>query len=90
MIGGTVAAGIWTGTFRDALVKHLPEGTDVDSIYADLRVQLSYPMGSPERTVINKAYADAQRLMLDWWSGAPGRSSGLCSHVEGLESEEED
>ncbi|PSN64125.1 MFS general substrate transporter [Corynespora cassiicola Philippines] len=63
-IGSTVSAAIWTGTFRDNLAKNLPSHVNVDRIYADLRTQLSYRWGSPERLGIAQAYADTHRLQL--------------------------
>jgi hypothetical protein len=63
-VGSTVSAAIWTGTFYNNLVKHVPGGVNVKSIYASLPTQLSYKLGSPERMGIAQAYADSQRLML--------------------------
>lgn len=65
-IGLSVAAAIWQGVFPEALAKRLPEEEmgNLTSIYDDLTVQLSYPMGSPTRLAIQDAYAEAQRLML--------------------------
>ncbi|KAJ4361954.1 hypothetical protein N0V83_010895 [Neocucurbitaria cava] len=62
--GSTVSAAIWTGTFYNNLVKNVPEGVNVRSIYASLPTQLSYRWGSPERQGIAQAYADSQKLML--------------------------
>lgn len=62
--GSTVSAAIWTGTFYNNLVKHVPAGVNIKSIYASLPTQLSYKWGSPERMGIAQAYADSQRLML--------------------------
>ncbi|KAK2026170.1 major facilitator superfamily transporter [Colletotrichum zoysiae] len=63
-IGYTVATAIWTGTFRENIIKYTPPGTPVDLIYNNIYSQLSYPMGSPVRIGIQKAYGDSQRLML--------------------------
>ncbi|KAF1358989.1 hypothetical protein EJ07DRAFT_156360 [Lizonia empirigonia] len=63
-VGSTVSAAIWTATFYENLVKHVPEGVDVRDIYASLPKQLSYKWGSPERLGIARAYGDSQRLML--------------------------
>ncbi|KAF1842987.1 MFS general substrate transporter [Cucurbitaria berberidis CBS 394.84] len=62
--GSTVSAAIWTGTFYDNLVKHVPAGVNAKEIYSSLPTQLSYKWGSPERMGIAQAYADSQRLML--------------------------
>jgi len=62
--GSTVSAAIWTGTFREALVKHLPPGAPVDRIYGSIYSQLAYRVGTPTRNGINLAYGDSQRYML--------------------------
>jgi hypothetical protein len=48
-VESTVSAAIWTGTFYDNLVKHIPDGVNVKPVYASLPTQLSYKWGSPER-----------------------------------------
>ena len=65
-IGSTVAAAMWTGIFPKRLRRYLPEATRGDylSIYEDITVQLSYPVGSPTRDAINRAYGDSQKWML--------------------------
>ncbi|KAF5324632.1 hypothetical protein D9611_004406 [Ephemerocybe angulata] len=60
-IGATVATAIWTSTFPQQLVKHLPAGTDPLKVYGSIVVQLSYPPGTPERIAINRAYGYAQK-----------------------------
>lgn len=65
-IGQTVAAAIWTSNFPTALAKYLPadEQQNLVAIYGELTTQLSYPVGSPTRLAIQRAYGDAQRWML--------------------------
>lgn len=65
-IGSTISGVIWTNTFYKALVSRLPASAQADalSIYEDLTVQLSYPVGSVERTAIQEAYGYAQTRML--------------------------
>ncbi|RDL32936.1 Siderophore iron transporter mirB [Venustampulla echinocandica] len=65
-IGSTVAGAIWQGVFPERLMRYLPEEDKADfaNIYGQLPVQLSYPVGSATRHAINRAYGDAQRLML--------------------------
>ena len=65
-IGGSISAAIWTNTLPEALQRLLPEDTvaDWESIYEDIEVQLSYPIGTATRTAIMGAYAEAQRRML--------------------------
>ncbi|OTA82448.1 hypothetical protein M434DRAFT_400986 [Hypoxylon sp. CO27-5] len=64
-IGGTISAAIWTGTFPKALAKYLPAESQANltAIYGQLPVQLSYPVGSPTRDAIIKAYGDGLRWM---------------------------
>lgn len=62
--GGSVASAIWTGVFPQKLRQYLPEGVDPAPIYADIVQQMAYPMGSPERDAIARAYGDTQRLLL--------------------------
>ncbi|PVH88114.1 siderophore iron transporter mirB [Cadophora sp. DSE1049] len=65
-IGNAISGAIWTNTFAGALGRYLPESAlpDLMSIYASLPVQLSYPVGSPERLGIQQAYGYAQTRML--------------------------
>ena len=65
-VGQTIASAIWTGVFPKKLAQYLPEQAQANltQIYGSLTVQLSYPMGTPERDAIIRAYGDAQRDML--------------------------
>jgi hypothetical protein len=65
-IGLTVAGAIWQSVFPVKLAEYLPveELPNLISIYASLDVQLSYPVGSPARVAIQRAYADGQSMML--------------------------
>lgn len=65
-IGSTIAAAIWTGVFPKALKRYLPAEAQprLMEIYGDLTVQSSFPVGSPTRDAISRAYGDAQRDML--------------------------
>lgn len=65
-VGSTVAAAVWTGVFPARLAEYLPpESRDkLAEIYADITVQLSYPIGTATRSAIARAYADAQKNML--------------------------
>ena len=65
-IGSTVAAAIWQDIFPKKLAEYLPasELPNLFSIYEDITVQLSYPVGSPTRLAIQHAYGDAQKMML--------------------------
>ncbi|KZZ94908.1 Major facilitator superfamily domain, general substrate transporter [Moelleriella libera RCEF 2490] len=65
-VGLTVSAAIWQAVFSEKLREYLPESAmrNFTDIYGRLDVQLSYPMGSPTRIAIQKAYGDGQRAML--------------------------
>lgn len=65
-IGSAIAAAMWTGIFPQKLHQYLPESAEsnFDAIYGDLTTQSSYPVGSPTRDAIDRAYGDTQRLML--------------------------
>ncbi|ORY64782.1 uncharacterized protein BCR38DRAFT_341994 [Pseudomassariella vexata] len=65
-VGYAMAAGMWTGIFPKKLAKYLPADAQADlvSIYGDLTVQSSYPIGSPTRDAINRSYGETQRYML--------------------------
>jgi len=65
-IGSTIASAMWQGIFPVRLQRYLPASAQADfaSIYGDLVVQSSYPVGSATREAIVRAYAETQRLML--------------------------
>ncbi|PGH13038.1 hypothetical protein AJ79_03875 [Helicocarpus griseus UAMH5409] len=65
-IGQTVAAAIWTGVFPQRLAAYLPaeEKDKASAIFADLVAQTSYPVGTPARDAINRAYGEGQKYML--------------------------
>ncbi|KAL2061286.1 hypothetical protein VTL71DRAFT_7559 [Oculimacula yallundae] len=65
-VGNAISGAIWTNTFAGALGRYLPESAlpNLMTIYGSLPVQLSYPVGSPERIGIQQAYGYAQTRML--------------------------
>ncbi|KAF2877248.1 siderophore iron transporter-like protein mirB [Massariosphaeria phaeospora] len=65
-IGLTVSAVIWQSVFPEKLLEYLPaeELPNRLHIYADIKTQLSYPVGSPTRTAIQRACGEAQVNML--------------------------
>ncbi|KAL3432943.1 siderophore iron transporter mirB [Aspergillus tetrazonus] len=65
-VGNAISGAIWTNTFLPALMRNLPESAKANAvtIYGDLRVQLSYPVNSPERIAIQESYGYAQARML--------------------------
>lgn len=65
-IGFTISAAIWQGILPKKLAEYLP---DIDQenlllIYESLPTQLSFPVGTPERLAIQRAYGDTQRGLL--------------------------
>ncbi|KAH8589637.1 siderophore iron transporter mirB [Bisporella sp. PMI_857] len=77
-VGNAISGTIWTNTFESALIRYLPASAqpNVTSIYASLPVQLSYPVGSPERLAIQQAYGYAQTRMLAAGTGLMALSFG--------------
>jgi hypothetical protein len=65
-VGSTISGAIWTNSFPQALERLLPEADleNLESIYGDLTVQLSYERGTPTRLAIEQAYGIAQKRML--------------------------
>ncbi|KAI1865274.1 hypothetical protein JX265_008321 [Neoarthrinium moseri] len=65
-IGSTVATAIWTGIFPSKLAAYLPaeEQGNLTTIYGDINTQLGYPIGTPTRAAIVRAYGETQKLML--------------------------
>ena len=64
-IGQSVSGAIWTNTLPTKLEEYLPVGlkNQALTIYGDLVTQLSFPIGSPARDAIIRAYGDTQQLM---------------------------
>lgn len=62
----SVTSAIWQNTFPKKLLEYLPAEAQPDflTIYGDIVTQLSYPVGSPTRLAIQKAYGAAQRDIL--------------------------
>jgi MFS family permease len=65
-IGSAVAAAIWTGVFPGRLERYLPEEEqeNLALIVGDITAQMGFPVGTPARDAVNRAYGDAQRYML--------------------------
>ncbi|GAA5901939.1 hypothetical protein JCM6882_000146 [Rhodosporidiobolus microsporus] len=66
-VGGSIAGAVWSSILPNALAKHLPssEHHHIPEIVASLPYALSFPMGTDNRTAINMAYVDVQRV-LNW------------------------
>ncbi|KAL5334603.1 hypothetical protein BJX70DRAFT_402413 [Aspergillus crustosus] len=64
LVFGIVA--IWQDIFPKRLAQYLPIEAQGNllMIYGSIDVQISYPVGSPARIAIQRAYADAQEMML--------------------------
>ncbi|KAL3491111.1 siderophore iron transporter mirB [Aspergillus germanicus] len=65
-VGNAISGAIWTNTFLPSLQRELPESAlpNVMTIYSSLPAQLAYPVNSPERLAIQRAYGYAQTRML--------------------------
>ncbi|KAG5944689.1 hypothetical protein E4U53_006829 [Claviceps sorghi] len=65
-VGLTVSAAVWQAVFPQKLKEYLPEAAlgNFTEIYGQLDAQLSYPLGSPTRVAVQRAYGDGQRAML--------------------------
>ncbi|KAI1096639.1 putative siderophore iron transporter mirB [Rostrohypoxylon terebratum] len=64
-IGNSLSGAIWNTTLPRLLTKLLPEFSPEELVHLgqDLKMQLSYPLGSPTRNAIITAYGEAQRRM---------------------------
>ena len=60
-IGQAISVAIYADKFPKALDRVLPGNATLNAeLYGSLTTQLLYPIGSPERTAVIYAYADAQ------------------------------
>jgi MFS family permease len=64
-VGLTISAAIWQYIIPKQLALYLPseELPNIVAIYTDIMTQLSYPVGSPTRLAIQRAYSDAQKYL---------------------------
>lgn len=64
--GLTISTVIWQNTYLKALLRYLPDSAkpNLNNIYEDLVTQLSYPIGTPTRLAIQKAYAYSELHLL--------------------------
>lgn len=65
-IGLAIAGAIWNNVLPQKLLELLPADSkdQMATIFGDINVQLSYPIGSPVRDAIEGAYSDVQRKMV--------------------------
>ncbi|KIW62368.1 hypothetical protein PV04_10548 [Phialophora macrospora] len=64
-VGLTVSSAIWQDIFPKRLALYLPEEElpNLVMIYTDIVTQLSYPVGTPTRLAIQRAYGDSQKYL---------------------------
>ncbi|KAL6248286.1 hypothetical protein RBB50_004541 [Rhinocladiella similis] len=64
-VGLTVSSAIWQDILPKKLELHLPEEElpNLAMIYTSIVTQLSYPVGSPTRLAIQRAYGDTQKYL---------------------------
>ena len=64
-VGLTISSAIWQGVLPKRLARYLPQKdlANLGMIYADITTQLSYPVGSPTRLAIQRAYGDTQKYL---------------------------
>ncbi|KAL5338241.1 hypothetical protein BJX70DRAFT_398954 [Aspergillus crustosus] len=64
-VGLTIASALWQHIFPSRLERYLQDSSssvskgELDAIYSSISTQLSFPVGSPTRAAISKAYGDA-------------------------------
>ena len=65
-VGSAISGAIWTANLPAKLALYLPENAKDDAlaIFGDITVATSYPIGSPERLAIDRAYQETMRLLL--------------------------
>lgn len=64
-VGFAVAGGMWNNILPQQLYDRLPEGSKgmADKIFGDIRLQMSFADGTPQRAAVVGAYADVMRKM---------------------------
>jgi hypothetical protein len=65
-VGSAISGAIWTANIPAKLELYLPEVSkeDVSKIFGSVITAMSYPVGSPERTAINRAYQETMDKLL--------------------------
>ncbi|KAL1953815.1 hypothetical protein VTO42DRAFT_2142 [Malbranchea cinnamomea] len=65
-VGSAASGAIWTSSIPKKLEQYLPPESrkDAEEIFGKLTKALSYPMGSPTRIAINRAYEETMRKLL--------------------------
>ncbi|KAJ6008025.1 hypothetical protein N7540_012001 [Penicillium herquei] len=65
-VGAAISGAIWTSLIPKKLQQYLPEETKshANEIFGKLTTALEYPMGSPTRIAINRAYQETMNRLL--------------------------
>ncbi|KAJ5349687.1 Siderochrome-iron transporter MirC [Penicillium brevicompactum] len=65
-VGAAISGAVWSSAIPHKLLKYLPEETkdQAGDIFGKLTTALSYPMGSPTRIAINRAYQETMNRLL--------------------------
>ena len=66
-VGSAISGAIWTAKIPEKLLQYLPKGSknQAAAIFESLEVARSFPMGSPERVAINRAYQETMHMLLN-------------------------
>jgi hypothetical protein len=65
-VGAAISGAVWSSAIPHKLLKYLPEETkgQAADIFGKITTALSYPMGSPTRIAINRAYQETMNRLL--------------------------
>lgn len=65
-VGAAISGAVWTHTIPRRLLRYLPEESrgEAGEIFGKLTKALSYPLGSPTRIAINRAYQETMNKLL--------------------------
>ncbi|KAL8658071.1 MAG: hypothetical protein Q9226_001303 [Calogaya cf. arnoldii] len=65
-VGSAISGSVWTANIPKKLALYLPPEAQADaiSIFGNLTLAKSYPMGGPERTAINRSYQETMNILL--------------------------
>jgi hypothetical protein len=65
-VGSAISGAVWGNNIPAKLTEYLPPGSkqNAESIYNSIDNALKYPVGSPERVAINRAYQETMNILL--------------------------
>ncbi|KAL8914499.1 MAG: hypothetical protein Q9171_000852 [Xanthocarpia ochracea] len=65
-VGSAIAGSVWTANIPKKLALYLPPEAQADaiSIFGNLTLAQSYPLGGPERIAINRSYQETMNILL--------------------------